>query len=90
MRLDEGGCRVMAYCAERDVVAVSQEHVGPLWPGFGVRLLSKDSSQISALHPLHKKELRDLLFHPTNPDLLLSVAFDNSVKVFDLVSCKVK
>lgn len=85
----DGPSRVMAYNHHQDVIAVSQEHVGPLWPGFGVRLFSNQGEQMSAHQPMHKKEMRDAAFHPQNPDLLLTVGLDRCAKVTDVVNKKV-
>lgn len=85
----ESQSRVMVYCQQRDVIALSQENANALWPGFGVRLISTKAENFSILQPVHKKEMRDMAFHPQSSDLLLTVSLDQFVKVTEITSNKV-
>ncbi|XP_039286673.1 E3 ubiquitin-protein ligase RFWD3-like isoform X2 [Nilaparvata lugens] len=76
-----GGCRVLAYSSGS--LVVSQLSTNPLFAGFGVRRLDGfDLRSMQFVH-LHKKPIRDMAFHPTEPNLLLTCSLDKQAKVID-------
>ncbi|RZF48100.1 hypothetical protein LSTR_LSTR002166 [Laodelphax striatellus] len=77
-----GGCRVLAYSCN-GILVVSQLSTNPLFAGFGVRKLEGFDLRSTQFIHVHKKQIRDLAFHPTSPNLLLSVSLDKTAKLID-------
>lgn len=71
-----GGCRVMRHSRWLGLLAVSQPSQHALFPGHGVRCVNTLDMRAAHYSTLHTKQIRDLAFHPSQHQLLLSVALD--------------
>lgn len=77
----DGGCRVLHYNTNLDIIAVSMKTPNVNFFGdFGVRQINMSTYKPLSFLPLHKGAIRDIRYHTTN-DLLLSASLDKTVKV---------
>ncbi|KAI5100403.1 E3 ubiquitin-protein ligase RFWD3, partial [Silurus meridionalis] len=80
-----GGCRVMSYCEPLSCLLASQPSPhASLVPGFGVKKISTVNLKASHYVPIHIKQIRGLAFNRQQDGLLLSAAFDNTIKLTSL------
>ncbi|KAG7324061.1 hypothetical protein KOW79_012077 [Hemibagrus wyckioides] len=80
-----GGCRVLSYCAPLSCLLASQPSPhASLVPGFGVKKISTVNLKASHYVPIHTKQIRGLAFNRQQDGLLLSAAFDNTIKLTSL------
>jgi len=82
IKIAEGMCRVLAYAQSHQWLFVSQPTNNSLYPGFGIKKISLiDGGRAPEYTTLrHTKPIRDLQLHG---DLLLSCAWDKTMRVFD-------
>ncbi|CAB4055900.1 Alpha-N-acetylgalactosaminidase,Alpha-galactosidase A [Lepeophtheirus salmonis] len=89
LRAAKFGCRIMSYDFNQAMLVVSQPSYTLLAPGYGVRrinMLDLNCNTHSFVR-LHKEQIRDIEFNPSNHDQLLSVSQDKSVKLTNISSC---
>ncbi|MCI4381889.1 hypothetical protein PGIGA_G00257290 [Pangasianodon gigas] len=80
-----GGCRVLSYCESLSCLLASQPSPhASLVPGFGVKKISTVNLKASHYVPIHIKQIRGLAFNRQQDGLLLSAAFDNTIKLTSL------
>ncbi|XP_053347190.1 E3 ubiquitin-protein ligase RFWD3 [Clarias gariepinus] len=80
-----GGCRVLSYCEPLSCLLASQPSPhASLVPGFGVKKISAVNLKASHYVPIHIKQIRGLAFNRQQDGLLLSAAFDNTIKLTSL------
>lgn len=80
----EEGCRVLDYNPWYGYLVVSQKSINNLFSGYGVRKVNCDKFQPMQFVFLHTKGIRDISFHPTQQEQLLSVSFDKSAKLMNI------
>lgn len=82
----EGQCRVCAYSSVTDTMIVSHKSPHQVFPGYGVKKIRRIGTDYygSSFLYLHGKAIRDLCFHPSIQNKVLSVAFDKCAKVSDI------
>lgn len=82
IKISEGMCRVLAYAPSHQWLFVSQPSNNSLYPGYGIKKISLidggRSPEYTTLR--HTKPIRDIQLHG---DLLLSCAWDKTMRVFD-------
>ncbi|XP_077078620.1 E3 ubiquitin-protein ligase rfwd3.L isoform X1 [Siphateles boraxobius] len=82
-----GSSRVLSYCEPLGCLLASQPSThSTLLPGFGVKMISTATLKPSQYIPIHSKQIRGLAFSQQQDSLLLSAAFDSTIK---LTSCPV-
>lgn len=81
-----GECRVMAYNKWLAMLVVSMPSQVEMFPGFGIKKINMIDLRVDCYVPLHQQLIRDLAFHPTRHDMLLSVAIDQFVKITNIQS----
>ncbi|XP_062858710.1 E3 ubiquitin-protein ligase RFWD3 [Trichomycterus rosablanca] len=82
-----GGCRVISYCEPLSCLLASQPSAhSTLVPGFGVKKISTVNLKASHYIPIHIKQIRGLAFSRHQDSLLLSAAFDNTIKLTSLMT----
>eukprot|EP00095_Tigriopus_kingsejongensis_P004974 maker-scaffold96_size378025-snap-gene-2.35 protein:Tk04974 transcript:maker-scaffold96_size378025-snap-gene-2.35-mRNA-1 annotation:"hypothetical protein DAPPUDRAFT_300353" len=79
-------CRLMAFNEVHAMLVVTQPSFTALAPGFGVRRINMLERKPGAFLALHKDSIRDLAFHPTRHDQLLSVSQDKSIRLTNINS----
>ncbi|XP_060770709.1 E3 ubiquitin-protein ligase RFWD3 [Neoarius graeffei] len=80
-----GGCRVLSYCEPLSCLLASQPSPhASLVPGFGVKKISTVNLKASHYVPIHIKQIRGLSFNRQQDGLMLSAAFDNTIKLTSL------
>lgn len=88
---DSGGardryCRLMAFNEVHAMLIVTQPSFTALAPGFGIRRINMLDRKVGTFLALHKDSIRDMAFHPTRHDQLLSVSQDKSVRLTNVNS----
>uniref|UniRef100_UPI00358FA679 E3 ubiquitin-protein ligase RFWD3 n=1 Tax=Myxine glutinosa TaxID=7769 RepID=UPI00358FA679 len=82
-----GQCRVMAYCQDLGILAVSQPFASTsLLAGFGVKIISCNDMRSCQYIGIHNKEIRALAFNPQQDNLLLSASMDNHVNITSVIT----
>ncbi|TRY73195.1 hypothetical protein TCAL_00947 [Tigriopus californicus] len=89
--LDDSGsrdryCRLMAFNEVHAMLIVTQPSFTALAPGFGIRRINMLDRKVGTFMALHKDSIRDMAFHPTRHDQLLSVSQDKSVRLTNVNS----
>lgn len=82
----DSGCRVFDYNKWHRLLVISQKSTNNLFNGYGLRKFDCDYFHMGQFLFLHTHPIRDVTFHSTQQDLLLSVAFDKNAKLMDLRS----
>ncbi|XP_018900382.2 E3 ubiquitin-protein ligase RFWD3 isoform X2 [Bemisia tabaci] len=85
-RLSKGGGRVLAHNKYLSLLVASHASANPVFQGFGITKINSLDFNISEFVYLHPKPIRDLSFHQSEPNVLLSVSLDKTAKLVD-VSC---
>ncbi|XP_022181276.1 E3 ubiquitin-protein ligase RFWD3-like isoform X2 [Myzus persicae] len=81
------GCRVMAYNKYSMMLVVSQHSESPLFNSHVIRKLNGSILEASKECIFaHKKQIRDMAFHPYEHNLLASVSLDKCISLMD-VNC---
>jgi len=80
-------CRVLACSEYHGMIVISQPSANPLFPGFGVRRFNMLDQKLGSFVGLGKEIVRDLAFHPTTPELLLSCGQDKMARITNITSC---
>uniref|UniRef100_A0A8C4NA14 RING-type E3 ubiquitin transferase n=2 Tax=Eptatretus burgeri TaxID=7764 RepID=A0A8C4NA14_EPTBU len=82
-----GQCRVMAYCQDLGILAVSQPFASTsLLAGFGVKIISCNDMRSCQYIGIHNKEIRALAFNLQQDNLLLSASMDNHVNITSVMT----
>jgi len=81
-------CRVMAYCQPLGMLVVSQPSFTALAPGFGVRRYSMLDQKLGNFVGVHREIIRELVFHPTQHELLLSCGQDKTARITNMSTCQ--
>ncbi|KAL4642105.1 E3 ubiquitin-protein ligase RFWD3 [Arapaima gigas] len=82
-----GGCRVLSYCEPLGCLLASQPSPqATLVPGCGVKKISAVNLKACQYVPIHAKQIRGLAFSRQGDSLLLSAAFDNTIKLTSLLT----
>ncbi|KAK7122115.1 hypothetical protein R3I93_023052 [Phoxinus phoxinus] len=82
-----GSSRVLSYCEPLGCLLASQPSThATLLPGFGVKMISTATLKPSQYIPIHSKQIRGLAFSQQQDSLLLSAAFDSTVKLTSLLT----
>lgn len=76
----DGGCRVMDFYRNSNLLVVSAQSPNQLFAGYGVRKVPLNDYKNSVFIPLHSNTIRDVSFHPQT-ELLLSVSVDKCVRL---------
>lgn len=76
----DGGCRVMDFYKNSNLLVVSAQSPNQLFAGYGVRKVPLNDYKNSVFIPLHSNTIRDVCFHP-HTELLLSVSVDKCVRL---------
>ena len=79
-------CRALSYSSLASTLAVTQRSTNPIFPGYGVKLMTQELVIQDFLN-LHTGIIKDLVFKPDD-QLLLSASLDKSMKVSSLVTRK--
>jgi len=80
-------CRVLACSEYHGMIVISQPSANPLFPGFGVRRFNMLDQKLGSFVGLGREVVRDLAFHPTTPELLLSCGQDKVARITNITSC---
>jgi len=80
-------CRVLACSEYHGMIVISQPSANPLFPGFGVRRFNMLDQKLGSFVGLGKEVVRDLAFHPTTPELLLSCGQGKVARITNISSC---
>ena len=80
-------CRVLACSEYHGMILISQPSANPLFPGFGDRRFNVLDQKLGSFVGLGRKVVRDLAFHPTTPELLLSCGQGKVARITNLSSC---
>ncbi|ROJ64710.1 E3 ubiquitin-protein ligase RFWD3, partial [Anabarilius grahami] len=82
-----GSSRVLSYCEPLGCLLASQPSThATLLPGFGVKMISTATLKPSQYIPIHTKQIRGLAFSQHQDSLLLSAAFDSTIKLTSLMT----
>ncbi|KAK7116975.1 hypothetical protein R3I94_022491 [Phoxinus phoxinus] len=82
-----GSSRVLSYCEPLGCLLASQPSThATLLPGFGVKMISTATLKPSQYIPIHSKQIRGLAFSQQQDSLLLSAAFDSTIKLTSLLT----
>ncbi|XP_077078621.1 E3 ubiquitin-protein ligase rfwd3.L isoform X2 [Siphateles boraxobius] len=82
-----GSSRVLSYCEPLGCLLASQPSThSTLLPGFGVKMISTATLKPSQYIPIHSKQIRGLAFSQQQDSLLLSAAFDSTIKLTSLLT----
>lgn len=81
-------CRVLAYCQPLGMLTVSQPSFTALAPGFGVRRYSMLDQKLGNFVGVHRDVIRELVFHPTQHELLLSCGQDKTARITNMSTCQ--
>ncbi|XP_011641888.1 E3 ubiquitin-protein ligase RFWD3-like isoform X1 [Pogonomyrmex barbatus] len=81
--IKEGG-RVLDYNSWHKLVVFSQKSTNSLFNGFGIRKLDCEYQTLRQFTFLHSQAIRDMTFHFTQPNILLTVGFDKCAKLVDV------
>ncbi|CAM4735434.1 unnamed protein product [Leuciscus chuanchicus] len=82
-----GSSRVLSYCEPLGCLLASQPSThATLLPGFGVKMISTATLKSSQYIPIHSKQIRGLAFSQQQDSLLLSAAFDSTIKLTSLLT----
>jgi len=84
----ERACRVLAYSQYNGMLVISQPGANPLFPGFGVRRFSLLDQRLGDFVHLSKEVIRDLAFHPSQQELLLSCGQGREARITNMSSCQ--
>ncbi|XP_043502454.1 E3 ubiquitin-protein ligase RFWD3-like [Polistes fuscatus] len=82
----EDGCRVLDYNPWYGLLVVSQKSENPLFKGYGVKKIDVETFVSRKFLFLHSQPIRDINFHPSQQNILLSVGFDKTAKLIDMRS----
>ncbi|KAI4498753.1 hypothetical protein M0802_006220 [Mischocyttarus mexicanus] len=80
----EDGCRVLDYNSWFGTLVVSQKSENPLFVGFGIKKIDVETFVSRQFLFLHSLAIRDISFHPSQPNILLTVGFDKCAKLIDM------
>ncbi|XP_015191143.1 PREDICTED: E3 ubiquitin-protein ligase RFWD3-like [Polistes dominula] len=80
----EDGCRVLDYNSWYGLLVVSQKSENPIFTGYGVKRIDVETFLSRKFLFLHSQPIRDINFHPSNQNMLLSVGFDKTAKLIDM------
>eukprot|EP00092_Neocalanus_flemingeri_P015682 GFUD01016976.1.p1 GENE.GFUD01016976.1~~GFUD01016976.1.p1 ORF type:complete len:694 (+),score=255.48 GFUD01016976.1:36-2117(+) len=80
-------CRVLACSEYHGMIVISQPSANPLFPGFGVRRFNMLDQKVGSFVGLGREVVRDLAFHPTTPELLLSCGQGKVARITNISSC---
>jgi len=80
-------CRVLACSEYHGMIVISQPSANPLFPGFGVRRFNMLDQKLGSFVGLGREVVRDLAFHPTTPELMLSCGQGKVVRITNISSC---
>ena len=80
----DANCRVLDYNSHHRCIAVSQKSSNPLFAGFGVRKFDPETLEPKQFVMLHTKLIRDIAFHESQPNLLVTASIDKTVKILDV------
>lgn len=77
---NDGGCRVMDFYRNSNILVVSAQSPNQIFSGYGIKKVSIANSRNSMFIPLHSNTIRDLAFHPQT-EILLSASIDKCVRL---------
>ncbi|EZA46696.1 hypothetical protein DMN91_012312 [Ooceraea biroi] len=80
----EEGCRVLDYNPWHRLLVTSQKSSNHLFKGYGIRKFDCEYFNLRQFIFLHADAIRDVTFHSTQQELLLSVGFDKCAKLLDV------
>jgi len=80
-------CRVLACSEYHGMIVISQPSANPLFPGFGVRRFNMLDQKLGSFVGLGREVVRDLAFHPTTPELMLSCGQGKVARITNISSC---
>jgi len=80
-------CRVLAFSEYLGMIVISQPSANPLFPGFGVRRFNMLDQKLGSFVGLGREVVRDLAFHTTKPELMLSCGQDKMARITNITSC---